>query len=136
MNANWLYAAAGVHFAIAGLNLGLKRIMNWQDDLRRMPLIIREVMQIHGWFISITLAIFGVLTIRFAPDMALGSDIVLRWLAFSIATFWGVRTVLQVVGYSSSHWRGKVRETILHIVLLIVFTTVTTVYLAAGLTGV
>jgi hypothetical protein len=100
-----------------------------------MPLIIREVMQIHGWFISITLAIFGILTVRFAPQMAAGSDIVLRWLAFSIATFWGARAVIQVVGYSSSHWRGKTRETILHVVMLLLFTSVTTVYLVAGLGG-
>jgi hypothetical protein len=41
---------------IAVLNLGLVRIMRWQEDLERMPLIVREVFAVHSLFISIAAA--------------------------------------------------------------------------------
>ena len=56
-----LRAAAIAQFAVAILNLFLIRIMNWKPDLDRMPLLIREVFQIHVVFISITLSIFAFL---------------------------------------------------------------------------
>ena len=54
-----------------------------------MPLLIREVFHIHVYFISITLAIFGVLTWRFAATSPLRATPLAVWLAISIAIFWG-----------------------------------------------
>ena len=64
-----LRIAAVVQLGVAVLNLFLIRIMNWEPDLARAPLLIREVFRIHVHFISITLAIFGVLTWRFAREL-------------------------------------------------------------------
>src|ERR1051325_9732387 len=90
-----LRMAAIVQLVVAGLNLGLERILRWRDALERMPLLLRQVVRVHVWFISITLGIFGVLTWRFAPDIASKTSLICRWLAGSIGLFWGVRTILQ-----------------------------------------
>ncbi len=127
-----LMAAALGQLAIAVLNLFLARLLRWQEDLARMPLLIREVFHVHGWFISATLGIFGVLTLRFAPQMASGADTLAAWLAACIGLFWAVRTVLQITYYSRSHWRGKAGRTVIHIILLLAYGGMAAAYLFAA----
>src|SRR6266700_1843325 len=92
--------AAALQLGVAVLNLFLIRLLHWREGLSRTPLLLREVFQVHVWFISVTLAIFGVMTWRFAGDIASGQNTVAQWLAAGIGLFWGIRTVLQVIYYS------------------------------------
>jgi hypothetical protein len=128
-----LYLAAAAQLGIALLNLFLVRVMNWREDLARMPLLVREVFVVHAWFISVMLGIFAALTIRFAPEIAVGAAEVFRWLAVCIAAFWGFRTVLQITYYSSSHWRGQPKRLLAHVALLTLYGGFTAVYLATVL---
>jgi len=127
-----LQTAATLQLGVAVLNLFLIRLLKWRDELDRTPLLLREVFQIHVWFISITLAIFGVMTWRFAVEIASGQNEVAQWLAAGIGLFWGIRTVLQVTYYSSSHWRGLPGRTMAHFALLIVYGGFTGLYLWAA----
>ena len=124
-----LLAAAAGQVVIAILNLFLTRMMHWQEDLRRVPLLIREVFHVHSWFITATLLIFGVLTWRFAREMAGGLNPLATWLAASIGLFWAIRAVLQITYYSSTHWRGKNGRTAIHICLLLAYGGMAATYL-------
>jgi len=72
-------------------------------------------LQVHLWFISITVGIFGSTTWRFAGELSTGGNPVLVWLAGCIGLYWGIRAVLQWSCYSSSHWRGHLVRTSIHI---------------------
>jgi hypothetical protein len=109
-----LRIAALAQLGVAILNLFLVRIMKWQGDLATAPLLIREVFQIHIYFISITLAIFGTLTWRFAGELATGAHPLSAWLAFGIGAFWGIRSVMQWSHYSGVHWHGDKLRTAIH----------------------
>jgi len=124
----FLIAAASLQLAVAGLNLFLVPLFKWKADLQRVPLLLREVFQVHAWFISVILAIFAAMTWRFAGEMAAGHDPVCRWLASCIGIFWGIRTVLQVGYYSSSHWRGQRGRTLAHVALLLMYGGFSLVY--------
>ena len=126
-----LQIVAAGQLAIAVLNLFLVRLMKWEADVARMPLLIREVFRVHAWFISVTLGIFGVLTWRFAGDMANRTNPIGTWLCLGIGIFWAIRTVLQVTYYSSSHWKGQPGRTLAHITLLLCYGTMAVVYLIA-----
>jgi len=130
-----LQMTAAMQFAIAVLNLFLIRLLKWQGELARMQLLVREVFRVHAWFISITLAIFGVMTLRFVNEMVGGTNPVCRWLAAGIGSFWAVRTVLQVFYYSSTHWRGRLERTLIHIALLFLYGGFAAVYLWAAFSG-
>ena len=130
-----LQAVAILQLAVAVLNLFLIRVLNWRGELARVPLLLRQVVQVHIWFISITLAIFGVMTWRFVDEMAGGTNPVCQWLAAGIGSFWAVRTVLQVFYYSSSHWRGQLGRTLIHIALLFLYGGFAAVYLWAAFGG-
>jgi hypothetical protein len=130
---NWLHfillVAAAMQLLIAVLNLGLVRIMRWQNDLERMPLLIREVFKIHSLFISITVATFGILSFRFAETIMLGGDELAQWVAGAIGLFWSVRAVIQWTGYSASHWRGLPAQTAVHWTLFCVYAGFGAIYL-------
>ena len=64
-----LWWAATGQAAVALLNLNLTRILGWKTEVSRMSPLVREVFQIHTWFISLTLMIFAILTWRFGPIM-------------------------------------------------------------------
>jgi hypothetical protein len=128
-----LILAATGQLSVAILNLSLVRIMGWKEDLARLPLLIREVFNIHVLFISVTLTIFAALTFRFAVEMSTGSAPIYRWVACSIGLFWAIRGVLQVTHYSSSHWRGIPSRTAVHFILLTVYPSFAAVYFAAAL---
>jgi uncharacterized membrane protein YidH (DUF202 family) len=127
-----LRAAALAQFAVALLNLFLIRIMKWKPDLDRAPLLIREVFRIHLVFISITLSIFGALTWRFAHEIARAGSPLAIWLAVAIGLFWLVRSAMQWLHYSTSHWRGNSLRTLIHWTLFLGYGAMATVYLAAA----
>jgi hypothetical protein len=116
---------------IAVLNLGLVRIMRWQDDLERMPLLIREVFKVHSLFISITVATFGILTWRFADTIVLGGNELAKWMTGGIGIFWSVRAAIQWIGYSPSHWRGLPAQTAVHWTLFLVYGGFGAIYLSS-----
>lgn len=128
-----LRLAALAQLGVVILNLFLIRIMKWQRDLNAMPLLIREVFQIHVYFISITLAIFGAVTWRFAAEIANAAQPICVWLAIGIGSFWAVRSVMQWSHYSAVHWRGDRLRTLIHWTLFLGYGAFAAVYFAAAL---
>ena len=127
-----LHAAAALQLAVALLNLFLVPLLKWKEDLARAPLLLREVFHVHAWFISLTLTIFGLITWRFAGELAANANAIGGWLAAGIGIFWAIRAILQVAYYSSSHWRGQFGRTAIHIALLFTYGRLTTIYLWAA----
>ena len=130
-----LRIAAVTQLGVAVLNLFLIRIMNWGRDLARAPLLIREVFHIHVQFISITLAIFGVLTWRFAHELANAITPMAIWLALGIAVFWAARSAMQWLHYSAEHWRGNPGRTAIHWALFLGYGAMAATYAVAALGG-
>ena len=90
-----LIAAAIGQLMIAVINLRLDRILKWEDELDGLSKLLREVFHVHKWFITITLIIFGAITIRFASDITAGAYEMARWFAAGVGIFWGIRTLIQ-----------------------------------------
>lgn len=132
-NLSYLLTAAAVgQLAIALINLRLDRLLHWESELRELPLLLREVFTVHKWFITITLTIFGILTLRFAGELGSGTTELARWLAGGIGLFWAIRTAIQWVYYDWSHWVGKPRLTAVHWILTVSYGGCAAVYLAAA----
>src|SRR4030095_7423660 len=83
-----LQIAAIGQLSVAMLNLFLVRLLGWKEELTRIPLLMREVFMVHAWFITVTLAIFGLITWRFAKELADGTNAIGLWLAAGIGIFW------------------------------------------------
>ena len=127
-----LIGAAVGQLVLACLNLRLDKLLHWESELAGMSLLLREVFFVHKWFISIILAIFGVITLRFADDLSVGLNPMGHWFAVGIGLFWGIRTIIQWLYYSRSHWVGDKGKTIVHWILTICYGGAAATYLIAG----
>jgi len=127
-----LRLCALAQLGVAAINFSTARLLNWQEDIDRMPLLLRQVFWVHAWFVSLVLALFGVLTWRFAPVMAAGSDAASGWLAAGLGLVWSLRTLAQVAYYSREHWRGNPGRTFIHVLLFVVYGGMSTSYLVAA----
>jgi hypothetical protein len=112
-----LRIVAACQLFISTLNFFLPRLLDWGPAIRAMPLLVREVFQVHAFFISVTCAIFGVLTWRFADDIADPPHEMLRWFAVCVGSFWAIRSMMQWTHYSPTHWRGLADKTLAHALL-------------------
>lgn len=135
-DAAWLEVllrlVALAQLAVAVLNFFLWRMMGWRRDLAEMDLLVRQVVVIHGWFISLTLLIWAGLTWRFCREMACAPTELSRWLCAAIALFWGVRCAMQWLHYDRSHWRGNAVRTAIHWLLFAVYGGWSAVYALAA----
>ena len=74
-NLNTILIAAAIgQILIAMLNMRLDKLLHWDSELKSVSQLLREVFYVHKWFITITLLIFGIITIRFANDIGTGSQ--------------------------------------------------------------
>jgi hypothetical protein len=72
------------------------------------------MMQVHTFFIALTVFSMGILCVSSAEELlttTLGKKILL-----GLAVFWSIRMIMQFFVYSSALWRGKTFETIVHII--------------------
>jgi hypothetical protein len=127
-----LIAAAIGQILIAIINLRLDRLLNWQKELHQISSLLREVFYVHKWFITITLLIFGIITIRFAGDIAHPSYEMPRWFAAGVGIFWAIRTLFQWTYYSKDHWIGNCGRTAIHWILTICYGGCAATYLIAA----
>ncbi len=90
------------------------RYFNWKVALQSLTLVNRQMMVVHTFFIALTVILMGLLCCTSSVEMvdtSLG-----RKVSFGLGVFWTCRLFIQFFGYSSKLWRGKVFETIIHIV--------------------
>lgn len=109
------------------------KYFNWEEELRRLSLINRQMMVVHTFFIALVLLMMGLLCITSADELVqtrLGKTVS---LGFGI--FWTVRSFIQFFGYSSRLWRGKRFETFIHILFSLIWLYFSVVFFANYLKG-
>ena len=128
-----------VHLLICGiLQIGLAilhiifpKYFNWKQELASLSLINRQIMYIHTLFIAIAVGLMGILSITEAEALVntnLGQKICLGF-----GLFWLIRLFVQFFGYSSQLWKGKLFETVVHIVFSGLWLYMSVVFLTLAL---
>ena len=90
------------------------KYFNWEEDLKPLSLINRQMMIIHTFFIALAVFLMGLCSFLYALELVATPFGKIISLGFAI--FWLFRLVIQFVGYSSQLWKGKRFETIVHVV--------------------
>lgn len=116
---------------LALIHVIFPRYFRWKEDLCDISLINRQVMYIHTFFLALTLFGMGLLCYISTDDLlytSLGKNI-----CFGFAIFWTIRLFIQFFGYSSSLWKGKNFETIVHILFTFLWVYLTFIFWLATL---
>jgi len=113
--------------ALAIVHIIFPRYFNWKHELSSMSLINRQMMQVHAFFIALTVFLMGLLCVVATEELIttpLG-----RIISLGLAIFWGFRLFFQFFVYSPKLWKGKPFETVVHIVFSIIWMYFTLVFI-------
>jgi len=103
------------------------RYFKWHVELHNISLINRQMMYIHTFFIALILLLMSILCLTSANELVetrLGNKI-----ALGLAIFWLARLLIQLFGYSAELWKGKRKETIIHIVFTLLWSYMSVIFL-------
>jgi len=116
--------------ALAFIHMIFPQYFNWKEELSRLSLINKQMMQMHTLFIALILFLMGILCWTSARELLqtrLGHH-----LCIGLGIFWFTRLMVQFVGYSPELWKGKTFETVIHILFLVLWFTMTAIFLIIG----
>ena len=102
-----------VFILLAFLHLGFPRRFRWKGELSLVSDINKEMMYIHTLFIALMILLMGLLCLTSSVELT--TTTFGKKISLGLGIFWGTRLFIQFFGYSSSLWRGKTFETIVHI---------------------
>ena len=118
--------------ALALVHVIFPKYFNWEEELKSLSLINKQMMTVHTFFIAITVFMMGLLCLSSTNELIetkLGKTIC---LGFGI--FWLLRLLIQFFVYSTQLWKGKKFETIVHIVFSFLWFYLSFVFLKTALT--
>ena len=98
------------------IHVGFPRRFKWKEELKSLSLINKQMMEVHTFFLALTVFMMGLLCVISTHDLIhtdLGKTIS---LGFSI--FWLIRLYFQFFVYSSELWKGKKFETSIHLIFI------------------
>ena len=98
---------------LALVHVVFPRYFNWNQELRTISLINRQLMYVHTFFVALIVFLIGLLCVT--SSTALLETQLGNRLALGLFIFWSLRLVVQFFVYSPELWRGKRLETAIHI---------------------
>lgn len=118
---------AGIFLIVlASAHVVFPKYFNWKQELSTLSAINRQMMYVHSFFVAFGILLMGILCLTSAPqlvDTTLGNRI-----SLGLGLFWAARLGIQFFGYSSKLWKGKTFETVMHILLAILWTYLSIVF--------
>lgn len=116
---------------LALLHVGFARYFGWRREFAVVSLINRQMMYVHTFFVAFAVGLMGLLCLTSASELV-GTPFGRR-VALGLGIFWLARLLIQFFGYSSSLWRGKRFETIIHVLFSLLWAYLTVLFLTVGL---
>ena len=98
---------------LAIIHIIFPKYFNWKNDLSSISLINRQMMYVHTFFIALVVLLMGILCLTSSADLV--ETTLGRRICLGFGLFWATRLIIQFFGYSSKLWKGKVFETVVHI---------------------
>ena len=111
---------------LALIHVVFPKRFNWKEELSTLSLINRQLMYVHTFFIAFVVFLIGLLCVTSSQELIetpLG-----RRIALGLSVFWGVRLIFQFFGYSAELWKGKLFETVVHIIFSLFWIYLTIVF--------
>jgi UDP-N-acetylmuramyl pentapeptide phosphotransferase/UDP-N-acetylglucosamine-1-phosphate transferase len=122
MTAAWstrlIWLAGAIHAGIVLANIPLPRRLRVRENLREVPVYLRQIFYVHWIYIVLVVGLFSALCFGFAPDLA-GATALGRFLSAFIAAFWLLRIVLQCFYYDREIRRANRALDALYILSLV-----------------
>jgi hypothetical protein len=117
----------GVLMLLAVLHGWFPRYFHWKEELEPLSLINRQMMIVHTFFIALIVFLMGLLCLFFATELIetrLG-----KVVTAGFGVFWLARLFVQFFGYSSALWKGKIFESTIHVLFVLLWTYLSVLFI-------
>jgi hypothetical protein len=111
---------------LAWVHLIFPSYFNWKEDLAPLTLVNKQLMYVHTFFIALAVFLMGIFCFLFSDDIL--NTILGHRISAGFAIFWGFRLFFQFFVYSPKLWRGKIFETVVHIVFSLFWAYLTAIF--------
>ncbi len=108
------------------------RYLKWKTELVPLSLMNQQLLKVHTFFIALMVLLMGLLCLSSADQLA--NTALGKKISLGLATFWGIRLLIQFFGYSPKLWKGKPFETFVHILFSLFWIYFTLVFFQVGIT--
>jgi hypothetical protein len=95
-----------MQLAILSASALVPGVLDWKGELRRLPPLLRQLIWVHGAFIVLVIAGFGILSACLAPELAAGT-LLGRGFCGLIAIFWLARVGIQFFVFDAKPYLGR-----------------------------
>ena len=112
------------------VNVDVPRRFRWREEMARLSLLNRQIVQAHTVFLVLTLALTSALLLG-CGDALLEPTRLSRALLIGLTLFWTLRMVMQWRFFSPALWRGHRFNTAVHYLFSAVWVYVSAVFAAA-----
>ena len=113
--------------SLSALHLTFPRHFQWWRVFAQLSLVNRQMFYIHCFFLCVTMSMMGSLclwgTAALLERSALG-----LWLAAGLTIFWQLRFLIQHFVYDPTLWKGKLFESLVHVVFTLLWGYLSLVY--------
>jgi len=92
-----------------------------------LSLINRQLMYVHSFFIAFAVFSMGVLCVTSAKELA--GTVLGKRICLGLGLFWTARLLIQLFGYSVKLWKGKMFETIIHILFSVLWIYLSVIFI-------
>ena len=113
-----LWIAGAIHAGIVLANIPLPHRLRVRENLKNVPVFVRQVFYVHWFYIVLIVGLFSALSFAFARDLA-GASPLGRFLSAFLCGFWLLRIFLQIFYYDSEIRRANRVLDALYLVSLI-----------------
>ena len=122
-----LQIVGGLQLLLALAHFFFPKRFGWKEDFAKVSLLNRQIFYVHGFFITLILVLFGLLT-GLATDLLLRNDELTRYVLGGLVLFWSARWLIQFFVYDPRLWRGHRFNTAMHILFSLMWTYYVAVY--------
>ncbi len=98
---------------LALIHIVFPKYFHWEKELKSLSLINRQMMTIHTFFVALAVFLMGLLCLTSSSEL-MATNFGKR-ISLGLGVFWTVRLFAQFFWYSSTLWKGKQFETLMHV---------------------
>lgn len=126
-----LKITGSILIALSLMHLVIPKYFKWKRELVSLSLITRQILYVHTFFIAFIVLLMGLLCLNYSHELI--HDPFGRVISLGLFGFWLARLIFQFFVYSPKVWRGKLFETVMHIVFSITWLYTSCVFLLSYL---
>jgi len=120
----------GLLLVLALLHGVFPRYFKWNQELSVLSVLTRQIFQVHTFFIALVVFLMGALCLTSSEELV--STSLGRKICLGLGVFWSLRLLFQLFVYSSALWRGKMKETVIHVLFTLTWLYLSGVFILVG----